>query len=245
MASWIVHLRIAENLLRPIRGLEAESFAIGNVAPDSGVPDDKWERFDPPPEITHFRIRTASSRRSADLEFYRRCLLPLRSQANDTARLSFLLGYFFHLVTDNLWIDDIYLPTRARFAAQFAADRRFIWEVKRDWYGLDLEYVRTHPESIFWRVFLGSRCKEDYLDFLPRSAIQQNLDYIKAFYQRRDDEMEKTYGQRPGLHLSIAEMDGFVTASGTRLLDIYRRLWKGGADPGNFVSALELSQGPR
>ncbi len=53
MATWIVHLRIAENLLACIPALDAAQFAIGNVAPDSGIPDEKWEKFDPPPEVTH------------------------------------------------------------------------------------------------------------------------------------------------------------------------------------------------
>jgi len=45
MASWIVHLRIAELLLGMIDGLDAPYFAIGNIAPDSGIPDENWENF--------------------------------------------------------------------------------------------------------------------------------------------------------------------------------------------------------
>jgi len=53
MASWIVHLRLAENLLglipdhsaaRSRRSLEPASFAVGNIAPDSGMTDEKWEK---------------------------------------------------------------------------------------------------------------------------------------------------------------------------------------------------------
>jgi hypothetical protein len=56
MASWIVHLRLAENLLglipdrlaeRSRRSLEPASFAVGNIAPDSGMPDEKWEKSNP------------------------------------------------------------------------------------------------------------------------------------------------------------------------------------------------------
>ena len=45
MASWIVHLRIAENLLGFIPDLEPARFAVGNIAPDSWMPDEKWENF--------------------------------------------------------------------------------------------------------------------------------------------------------------------------------------------------------
>jgi hypothetical protein len=40
MATWIAHLRLAENLLERIPGLDEAQFAIGNVAPDSGIPDE-------------------------------------------------------------------------------------------------------------------------------------------------------------------------------------------------------------
>ena len=52
MATWIVHLRLAENLMQMIEGLDAPQFAIGNIAPDSGMPDEKWEKFEPPVEVT-------------------------------------------------------------------------------------------------------------------------------------------------------------------------------------------------
>ena len=94
MATWITHLRLAENLLTMIGGLDAHQFAIGNIAPDSGIPDEKWEKFDPPSQVTHFRISDHAHWPSADLEFYRRYLISL-DQAEDKARFSFLLGYFF------------------------------------------------------------------------------------------------------------------------------------------------------
>ncbi|MGA9349697.1 MAG: zinc dependent phospholipase C family protein [Anaerolineae bacterium] len=138
MATWIVHLRLAENLLELIEGLDAGEFAIGNIAPDSGIPDENWENFTPPPEVSHFAgpPDEAGWQDITDLEFYRRYLA--RSCPSDNqGRFSFLLGYFFHLVTDNLWNNHIGRPTKARFAAEFEAAPKFVWEIKGDWYGLD------------------------------------------------------------------------------------------------------------
>lgn len=193
MASWIVHLRIAEALLGRIQPLDEAAFAVGNIAPDSGVPDEKWEKFSPPPEVSHFQNGHSVNRDLADLDFFRRYLHPLAESRQDARRFSFLLGYFIHLVTDNLWALKVGRPTRQKFLAQFEGDKDFIWEVKRDWYGLDFEYVRGQPESLFWRVFLPVSFSGDYLDFMPPSAIQQRVDYIKAFYQRADEEVEKWY----------------------------------------------------
>lgn len=226
MATWIVHLRIAEALLAQLDDVEPALFAIGNVAPDSGIPDEKWETFDPPGKVTHFRQEPDMPWQCVDLAFYRTYLAPVsRHEAHE--QFSFLLGYFFHLITDNLWHDQIYLPTRTRFAAQFKIDPKFIWEVKRDWYGLDFLYVRTRPDSLFWTIFLASEYTQNYLDFLPQHAIQHNLRHIKTFYQKTDEETENWFIQRPEKYLSDEEMDAFVDRATKMLMQIYQRLWDG------------------
>lgn len=239
MASWIVHLRLAERLLEHIPGLDAAYFAIGNIAPDSGVPDEKWERFTPPSEISHFHIGNQTPRLLADLEFYRRYLQPV-VQMEDPQRYSFLLGYFFHLVTDNLWVKQIAIPTREKFKAQFEADKNFIWEVKRDWYGLDFEYVRSQPKSLFWRVFAPAVFSGDHLDFMPLEAIRQRMDYIKAFYQRTDDEVEQWYIQHPGCYLTSAEMDGFESENADMLFRSFQFLSVGDRELKSEASVVSL-----
>jgi hypothetical protein len=194
MASWIVHLRIAENLLNLLPDLDPARFAVGNIAPDSGIPDEKWEKFTPPPEVTHFGNFPGAYRKLADMEFYRRYLLPLRGK-KDTDLASFRIGYFFHLITDNLWSKKIGISTTQRFSAEFAADNDFIWEVKKDWYGLDFIYVRDHPESLFWRVFLNTQLETGGLDFLPLEAVRQHVEYIRQCYQRTDADVQKAYNQ--------------------------------------------------
>lgn len=54
MATWIAHLRIAENILKKGYGFEPKAFAVGNIGPDSGVPNEDWSNFDPPKKITHW-----------------------------------------------------------------------------------------------------------------------------------------------------------------------------------------------
>jgi len=240
MATWIAHLRLAENLLEKIEGLDAACFAVGSIAPDSGIPDENWENFTPPPEVSHFAAAPddAGWMQLADLEFYRRYLALNRPDDNQ-GRFSFLLGYFFHLVTDNLWNNQINRPTKAQFAAQFEADPKFVWEVKGDWYGLDHIYVRDRPESLFWRVFLGCEYTDEYLDFMPAEAVQQRIDYIKTKYQRRDEKVQALY-ERPYIYLSQAEMDRFVEETTQQLYRIYQLLWEEGVDTSDFSSALEL-----
>jgi len=240
MATWIAHLRIAERLLDRIEGLDPAYFAIGNIAPDAGIPDENWEHFNPPSEVSHFKLSGGADFALADLAFFRQHLQPLREQKVDSERFAYLLGYFFHLVTDNLWAQAVGRPTHERFAEAFAGDPDFIWEVKRDWYGLDFEYVRENPDSIFWRVFLDCRYDADFLDFMPPEAVQERLDYIKDFYQRTDEKVEAHYIQHPGCFLTQKEMDDFIQEASGRLIRIYQALWQENCVVPAQTSALGL-----
>lgn len=238
MATWIAHLRLAENLLGLIDGLDVPMFAIGNVAPDSGIPDEKWEKFDPPTIVTHFQNSDGNNSGCSDLDFFRRYLASSCLE-DDPQKHSFRLGYFFHLITDNLWWTMIGSPTKERFPEQFAADQNFIWKVKDDWYGLDFTYVREHPDCLFWNIFLGCEYTHAYLDFLPTEAIQRNIEYIKTYYQRKDEEIEAIL-RRPFIYLSQADMDQFVEDSTRRLHQVYHVLWIEGVDTSVLTSALAL-----
>jgi hypothetical protein len=237
MATWIAHLRIAENLLKQLPALETAQFAIGSVAPDSGIPDENWEKFTPPPAVTHFKRSRSVHKDIADLEFYRGYLLQVDPQ--DRARFSFRLGYFFHLITDNLWTIKVGRPTQERFAEDFAADAKFIWEVKRDWYGLDHLYVRAHTECLYWRVFLEAEPQDAELDFLPQEALHNQLKHIKAYYQLDDDEIRDMMS-RQKRYLTKTEMDRFVAATSESLAAIYQLLWPKPPELEHMVSALEL-----
>ncbi len=236
MATWIAHLRIAENLLNQIQGLDPELFAIGNIAPDSGIPDENWEHFTPPPEVTHFKVNSTPYQCN-DLAFYSQYLNPLFCITCTPQRYAFALGYFFHLVTDNLWSERIIQPTKRRWAEQFEADPAFIWEVKKDWYGLDQIYARSHPDSLFHRVFLPAECPDPAalgLEFLPKEGLQNNMSYIKQYYTEETDEIR---GKMARLfeYLSQKEMDGFVEHA-TRTL-----LWVNQVMPLAYISPQAIS----
>ena len=232
MATWIAHLRLAEDLLERIPGLDPAQFAIGNIAPDSGIPDANWEHFDPPPEVTHFLRNDTSD----DLVFYRKYLANAAPQ--DAGRFSLRMGYFFHLVTDNLW-DKIRNQAKERFGNELKNDPNFRWEIKGDWYGLDFIYIRDHPDSLFWRVFLQAQSDAFDLDFVPKQALEHQLNYIKTFYQRQDEEIQAMY-KRPYIYLPQADMDAFVLGASDDLYNAYQTLWPTPPDLTGKHSVLEI-----
>lgn len=247
MASWIVHLRVAEKFMEEIEGLDQSQFGIGSVAPDSGIPDEKWENFDPPPEILHFqppnKVPGDGIRRCIDLDFYRKYLRELIWPGDDVDRFSFYLGYFFHLTVDNLWSEKISRPTtqlyEGKYKKEFKSENAFFQKVKGDWYSLDFIHVRENPQAFFWKTFLESEVKSSYLDFLPEEALNQRVDYIKTFYQRDDDGVDKLL-DRPFEFLSQERMDVFVEEATQVLTRIYELIWLQGVGVSEHKSALEL-----
>jgi hypothetical protein len=238
-------LRIAENLLERILDLDPGRFAIGNIAPDSGIPDKNWENFNPSPDVTHFKRSKSVHKDIADLDFYRDYLAEI--QPDETPRFSFRLGYFFHLITDNLWTIQVGKPTQERFPEQFAADDKFIWDVKKDWYGLDHIYVRDHPACLYWRVFLdadlfdgaqGGSASTD-LAFLPPEAITRHLSFVKKYYQTDTDDIREMM-TREKEYLSKEEMDRFVEDAAEQIFHIYQILWPKPPALDGIISSLEL-----
>lgn len=238
MATWIVHLRIAENLLGHIPNLLLDKFALGNVAPDSGKPDEKWEHFTPPTHITHFSDPEDDLRLCKDLAFYRDWIMTLPMNS-DPIISSFRLGYFFHLVTDNLWFRKIGIPTHKRHSRQFSENKDFIWEVKKDWYGLDFIYVRDHPDCLYWKAFVHAKPETGGLDFLVPESIHWSVKHIQNYYQQNDKEVQELF-HRPFIYLSKAKMDQFVDESCRELLRIYQYLQENSAEAVKADSVLNI-----
>lgn len=158
MASWIVHLRIVEDLLKRIPDLDPEQFGIGNIAPDSGVPDENWLNYDPPPKISHYKPDDESedALRCEDIGFYHDHLAGA-SQAEEPEKFSFLLGYFFHLITDNLWYYKIAIPGKEKWLKEFEDKPAWIHAMRGDWYGLDFIYVRDYPRQLLLEKIPGQQ----------------------------------------------------------------------------------------
>ena len=111
MASWMVHLRIADMILDSIPNLSPVEFIVGNIAPDSGVPNEDWSAFFPPTKVSHFK--TTSNKADPDAFAAKYWTEKLRSGYNER-QYAFFLGYLTHLLTDVLWSEQIARPALDR-----------------------------------------------------------------------------------------------------------------------------------
>ena len=216
MASWMVHLRIADKLLDRIPGLSPVEFIMGNMAPDSGIPNEDWSAFSPSTKVSHFRIDDGS-KKEIDLNAYTgQFFTPSARESYEQKQYSFYLGYYVHLLTDCLWSDNIVMPSRVKFAQERAADRAaWIARMKKDWYDLDFLYLKKHPGFRAFRVYLGAVGFENtYLDFFAPDAFDNRREYITNFYLQENRNLDREYP-----YLTETEADHFVEESVQRILD--------------------------
>ena len=214
MASWMVHLRIADALLDKIPGLSHIEFIEGNIAPDSVVPNEDWSSFTPSYTISHFKTGTDKAGPEAFAEKY---FTPELREQYDERQYGFYLGYLTHLLTDVLWSKQIALPS---FRKHIGGEPPFrgpnVDTIKDDWYDLDYKYLRDHPGFRAFRVYLGCvGFRNTFMEEFSEDAMDNRRQYITDFYLQGKDNLDREYP-----YLTEAEMNAFVEQATQTILDI-------------------------
>lgn len=138
MASWMVHLRVADALLDKFDNLEETEFVVGNIAPDSGVPTPDWSAYVPDKDTSHFRMTDETGKREISPKYFAEMYFTEEQRAGyNRKQYSFYLGYYVHLLTDVLWKQEVWYPTVNTYRAAYDANpKEMIWKWKGDWYDL-------------------------------------------------------------------------------------------------------------
>jgi hypothetical protein len=221
MASWIVHLRITDKLLDEIPGLSPCEFVVGNIAPDSGVPNEDWSRFTPSGDVSHFKTADADGLKDIHInEYVRKFYTPGQRDGYSSKQKSFYLGYLSHLLTDMLWADDIVRPSKVRFRALYEKDMtEWIWTLKKDWYDLDYLYIKRNPEFRAFSIYKNAvGFRNDYMDIFGAGAFENRRKYIVDFYSGESENLEREY-----TYLKEEEMEVFVDESTDRITQIMKK----------------------
>ncbi len=202
MATWITHLRIADNILNKGYNLETVPFTVGNIGPDSGVPNEDYSAFNPSRKITHWLDTTNAINAKAFYDKY----LNNTTLIQDKDCYSFILGYYVHLLTDIEWSKLCDTKKKnASYKEALEKDPKFIWTIKKDWYGLDFLYLKNNPKSLFFTVFKDVVSVPNYLDYFPQNAFEIQVKYITQYYLGANKETKENF-----IYLNETEMDDFV-----------------------------------
>ena len=243
MATWICHLRVAEKIASELPGLDRSAFYAGSLTPDSGIPNDTWTEFTPPKEITHFLVKGEGNEAIHDLEFYHTYLKKQPGKLFD-ADTSFRWGYYFHLLTDILWVNLIWTPTRLICADMIAEIGKLamVDRVKSDWYGLDHRFLRDNPGWEPWQRILSLELTGIPINHIPLSAVTAQLDLIRSYYT--DPEPGRVL-ERPFPYLNEATMQRAAMDCAAACLKLYHRLQSGVELDGAVSATAWLSAAER
>lgn len=202
MASWMIHLRVAQRVLEMAEIPDAARFVLGNMAPDSGIVTDNG--YLPDKDTTHFRFRDGEERPRIHPETYAARYLV---QPTDLGARSFHLGYFCHLLTDLKWNQQILPHAKAAFPDVLSADPAAFWRmVKRDWYDMDFLYLRAHPDFRAWQIYCGmTEMRNAYVDFFSETAFADRRAWIMDFYREGASAVRERE-----TYLPWAVLDAFV-----------------------------------
>lgn len=202
MASWMVHLRIADAFLDKILNISPQEFVVGNIGPDCSTKNSEG-RFDPPSPVTHWTPNGHKADIDLDGFFYAKVRQPVPM----TPERSFYLGYYVHLYTDVLWTRRIFRPTKYRFSTEFYKDAySFLDKCRVDWYALDHQFVRDNPDFRAFSILNSvDSFPNIYFDYYSPYAFDKQIDYICRFYNCYEGEYQENFK-----YLTKPEMDNFV-----------------------------------
>ena len=219
MASWMIHLRIADQLMDRIPGLDETAFVMGNIAPDSGVPNADWTAYTPPKEVSHYKTRRDDETFFDIGRFLREHFAPEQIRSYSPREFSFFLGYYVHLLTDMDWTLHVYRPMIDLYVKPLGEDKNaFIWKMKRDWYDLDFRYLEEHPDFRAFSIYEhAAGFTNDFMEIFSRDAFDNRREYICGFYRGQHGELYREYP-----YLSPERADLFVAQTAESILNKLR-----------------------
>lgn len=220
MASWIIHLRIADELLRHLDPVDETAFVFGNMAPDSGVPNEDWSAFYPPTSVSHFKKEKEKKdplKSTIDVGAFRdRYLNDAKVRGYSLREYSFFLGYYAHLLTDVRWTETVYADLLRSHPEACAADKKkLVRTAKEDWYDLDFLYLEAHPDFHAFSVYEKAESFENkYMDIFSKDAFENRRAYICGFYHSDGHgDLHRKYQ-----YLTPEQADDFVGSTAAWLL---------------------------
>ena len=179
MATWLTHLRVAEDLLKTLDNIDEAAFYVGVIAPDSGRMVDDFT-YKPSKDVSHWKREgvTYEQRFEDNREFFTK----YAQDEKDNAMFSFYLGYYVHILTDTIYVRDIIHP--------FINGRgRDIWRaniklIRKSWYEIDARFLERNKNYKPLEIIGSVReFPNTTIDYFAYDDITERINYAYGFYQ--------------------------------------------------------------
>lgn len=194
MASWLTHLRVAEKIKQKVPEIDFPYLIMGSIAPDSGIPDEIHRNYIPSKEVTHCRCQKDNA--IADIDesvFFDNYLVPEKIMTRSDSTRSFMWGYYFHLITDKIWLEEYFRPLKLRYESEFEnPDKDFVDFIREEMLLLDFEYLKEKGSELvdqlknfdgnfnFFHKFDSDyihECKKRIIEYYSREPLHLDREY--------------------------------------------------------------------
>lgn len=197
MASWLTHLRVAEKIKQKIPEIDFSYFIIGSIAPDSEEPeDDSISKMD-------------------DSVFFDSYLKPEKIMTRSDSTRSFLWGYYFHLITDKLWLEDYFRPLSLQYKSESDNEGTdFVDFMGEEMTSIDFEYLKENGRELVdnLKEFNGNI---NYLYEFDSDCIFECKDRIVGFYNGEPPIFNREYK-----YLTPQKLDEFIVKASEKCVSI-------------------------
>ena len=216
MASWLTHLRVAEKIKQKVPEIDFPYFMIGSIAPDSGVPDESRRNYTPSKEVTHCRYQKDESIIDMDDSvFFDSYLVPEKIMTRSDSTRSFLWGYYFHLITDRLWLEEYFRPLKLRYESESGnAGKDFVDFIREEMVSIDFEYLEEKGRELVDQLkdFNGSI---NFFYEFDTDYIYECKNRIVDFYNGEPFHLDREYK-----YLDLQIVEEFIAKASERCINI-------------------------
>ena len=214
MATWVVHLRVAEKVLNHLSDINETAYYVGTLAPDSGRMADAFTYL-PPKDVSHWKREGVSfeQRFIDNSEFYKK----YGENETDPFKKSLFIGYYVHILLDTMYVREVIRPFIEKNGRPFW--RENIDKIRAGWYELDFRFVsRTQKFRPLEIIDSVTEFPNVYFDYFTPDDIIDRVRYASDLYRncKTDDTIEF-------LTITPDGMEEFIEKSSEEIIDILKR----------------------
>lgn len=185
MATWVMHLRVAEKLMACpqlsefFKDIDEKGFFVGAIAPDSGRMVGNFT-YIPDKDVSHWKREDVSyeQRFLDNREFYTTYYL----KETDSFKKSLFLGYYIHILTDTIYVRDIIHPYIEKQGKPFW--RENIENIRKGWYEIDFRFVESNPNYRPLKLLKEVEPFENgFLNYFEKTDIYNRVQNAVSLYE--------------------------------------------------------------
>lgn len=214
LATWLTHLRIAEKVKERIPGISLPYLMIGSIAPDSGIPDEACRVYNPPKEVTHFSSKVEGKREIHLEAFFEKYLAPSKIITRSDNTRSFLWGYYFHLIADQVWIEQHFIPNKKKYEAEQHEGKDFIDFMREEIFALDFLYLQKNGNEIIQK-FKDIKLDLNFFNEFEPSYIYECQQKIVDYYEKNQYSLDREYK-----YYDLEKIERFVAQVSQKCIDV-------------------------